>query len=238
LDAVVTGQETADAILVDMLRLLIATRDQSLRQLESLKASLLKNADPDALSAADILTIVEQHLKCKGSSRLPVLLFAAAYDAIGSLIGETRKPLHAHNAADEQTGAVGDVEVVLESEEQVRTAYEMKQKRVTQDDIDRALQKIATAPQRIDSYLFVTTDATDSTVEEYAAGQYAKTGGTEVAVVDCLGFLRHFLHLFHRHRVTFLDAYQRLVEAEPDSAVSLPLKTAFLSLRQAAESEA
>lgn len=114
----------------------------------------------------------------------------------------------------------------------------MKQKRVTANDIDRALQKIATAPQRIDNYLFVTTDAIDPAVEEYAQSQYAKTGGTEIAVVNCLGFLRHFLHLFQRHRLAFPDAYQSLVLAEPDSAVSVPLKTAFLSLRQAAESEA
>jgi hypothetical protein len=35
----------------------------------------------------------------------------------------------------------------------------------------------------------------------------------------------------------FLDRYQALVLEEPDSAVSQPLKEAFLALRQAAESE-
>ena len=48
--------------------------------------------------------------------------------------------------------------------------------------------------------------------------------------------IRHSLHLFHRLRIEFLDAYQSLLLAEPDSAVSQPLKEAFLSLRQAAES--
>ena len=38
-------------------------------------------------------------------------------------------------------------------------------------------------------------------------------------------------------RVEFLDAYQALVLAEPDSAVSQPLKEAFLALRQAAQSD-
>lgn len=55
-------------------------------------------------------------------------------------------------------------------------------------------------------------------------------------ILDCLGFLKHFLHLFHRIRTDFLDAYQEMVMAEPDSAVSQALKEAFLVLRQAAES--
>jgi hypothetical protein len=65
---------------------------------------------------------------------------------------------------------------------------------------------------------------------------YEETGGTEIAILDCLGFTRHFLHLFHRIRTDFLNAYQEMVMAEPDSAVSQTLKEAFLVLRQAAES--
>ena len=91
--------------------------------------------------------------------------------------------------------------------------------------------------QRIDNYLFVTTDVIDPEVEDYAIAQFDKIG-SEVAIVDCLGFLRHFLHWFHRHRITFLNAYQALLLAESDSAVSVPLKSAFLSLRQAAETDA
>lgn len=238
LDAVATGAETPLAVLTDAVRILIEMRNERVKQLEALQSALQARSGPVSLSTEMIVTLVQQHLACRGSSRLPVLLFAAAYDAVGTHLGEARKPLHAHNAADEQTGAVGDVEVVLLNEEQVRTAYEMKQKRVTADDIDRAVQKISQVQQRIDNYLFVTTDAIDPAVEEYARSQYAKTGGTEFAIVDCVGFLRHFLHLFHRKRVAFLDAYQKLVLAEPDSAVSVPLKTALLSLRQAAESEA
>ena len=63
-----------------------------------------------------------------------------------------------------------------------------------------------------------------------------KTDGTEIAILDCIGFLRHFLHLFHRIRADYLNAYQTLVLNEPDSAVSQTLKEAFLALRQAAES--
>lgn len=105
------------------------------------------------------------------------------------------------------------------------------------DDIDRALEKIASATNRIHNYIFITTDVISDEIKSYAAGCYERTSGTEIAVLDCIGFLRHFLHFFHRSRAKFLDAYQNLVLNEPDSAVSQPLKEAFLALRQAAEAD-
>jgi hypothetical protein len=74
-------------------------------------------------------------------------------------------------------------------------------------------------------------------VRDYAAETYERTGGTEIAILNCVGFLRHFLHLFHRLRIEYLNTYQALVLSEPDSAVSQPLKEAFLALRQAAEAD-
>ena len=167
---------------------------------------------------------------------MPVLVVAAAYQAVSGKLGERALPLKSHNAADEQTGALGDVEICLVNEDRIRTVYEMKMKRVMRNDIDDALAKIARSDPRIDNYLFVTTDLIDDDVRDYAAGLYEQTAGTEIAILDCLGFLRHFLHLFHRSRADFLNAYQSLVLTEPDSAVSAALKEAFLALRQAAES--
>ena len=82
----------------------------------------------------------------------------------------------------------------------------------------------------------MTTDVIAPIVREYAATFYEKTDGTEIAILDCIGFLRHFLHFFHRIRIDYLNAYQALVLNEPDSAVSQSLKEAFLALRQVAES--
>jgi hypothetical protein len=84
-------------------------------------------------------------------------------------------------------------------------------------------------------YIFITNDVIDDDVRNRASQCYEKTGGTKVVVLDCIGFLRHFLHLFHRSRIEFLNAYQGLVLSEPDSAVSQPLKEVFLALRRAAE---
>lgn len=72
-------------------------------------------------------------------------------------------------------------------------------------------------------------------VREYANQQYRELGGVEVAVLDCVGFLRHFLHLFHRLHTSFLDGYQDLVLSQPESGVNQALKEAFLALRRAAQ---
>jgi urate oxidase len=178
---------------------------------------------------------LEQHLACRHSSRLPVLIVAAAYEAASKRIGEWASALKGHLSADEQSGALGDVQICLENDDRVVSVYEMKSKRVLKGDIDRALQKIVAAETPIDNYIFITTDTIDDDVREYAANMYGNTNGIEVAVLDCIGFIRHFLHLFHRLRIPFLDTYQRLVLSEPDSAVNQPLKEAFLALRQAAE---
>jgi hypothetical protein len=119
----------------------------------------------------------------------------------------------------------------------VVTVYEMKDKRVTINDIDVAVTKVANYSNRISNYLFITTHPIEPSVAEYGAKFYEQTGGTEFAVLNCLEFLRHFLHLFHRIREDFLNAYQELVMQEPDSAVSQALKEAFLVLRQAAETD-
>ncbi len=234
---VAEGRELAQDVLADIVRVLIQIRDERLARLDQLQSEIRAGADALPLSSEAIVTLIRQHLDCKRSSRLPVLIVAAAYQAVADRLGERFLPLHGHNAADEQTGASGDVEITLENDDHVRTVYEMKQKAVTLDDVDRALQKVAGIEERIDNYIFITTDRIDPAVVEYATTFYEATGGTEFAILDCLGFLRHFLHLFHRNRGKYLEDYQSLMLDEPDSAIGLPLKEAFLALRRAAVTE-
>lgn len=236
LEDVATNRIAADVLFVETVRVLMLLRDEKLARMKSLLGALARTEGALPLSSEAIVTLISQHLACKNASRLPVLIVAAAYGAAGAQLSESMLPLNSHNAADFQTGSLGDVEICLVGEDAVVTAYEMKMKRVTQDDIDAAVTKIARAPNRIHNYLFVTTDTIDPDVAEYAATFYEKTDGAEIAILDCKGFLRHFLHLFHRIRADYLNAYQALVLNEPDSAVSQTLKEAFLALRQAAES--
>lgn len=234
LEEVAEGREAVADVLADIVCILVQMRDERLTRLAQLQDEIRAGADALPLSSESIVTLIRQHLDCNHSSRLPVLVVAAAYRAVADRLGERPSKLHGHNAADEQTGASGDVEIMVDNEDHVRTVYEMKQKVVALDDLDRALQKIAGLEQRIDNYIVITTDRIDPAVADYAATLYEATGGTEFAILDCLGFLRHFLHLFHRSRDKFLEQYQSLLLAEPDSAVGLPLKEAFLALRRAA----
>ena len=105
---------------------------------------------------------------------------------------------------------------------------------ITREDIDLTVQKIL--DKDIDNYIFITTSEIPQEVNNYAKSLYEKTGGVEIAVLDCISFLRHFIHLFHRSRTRYVEEYQQLVLNEPDSAVSQPLKELWLSLRSAAES--
>jgi hypothetical protein len=237
LDDVHAERVSAEDLLTEALRLLLLMREERQSRMTGLLAGLRQSEDVLPLSSEATVTLIEQHLACKNASRLPVLVVAAAYQVAGERLGERTLPLHAHNAADEQTGALGDLEITLAGDNTVVTSYEMKLKRVTVEDINRALQKFSGRQERIDNYIFITTDVIEEPVREYAASIYASSGGIEVAILDCVGFLRHFLHLFHRLRTGFLNAYQELVLAEPDSAVSQPLKEAFLVLRQAAEAD-
>jgi len=238
LDDVAQNRISAEDVLTETIRVLLNLRDEKLKRMASLIESLERTEDALPLSSEAIVTLVTQHLKCKNASRLPVLVVAAAYTAVGERLAESVCPLEGHNAADKQTGSIGDVQICLVWDDAVVTAYEMKMKRVTVDDIDIAVAKIAKAPKRIDNFIFVTTEPIDRDVADYAATFYKVTGGTEIVILDCIDFLRHFLHLFHRLRTEFLNAYQALVLNEPDSAVSQTLKEAFLALRQSAESDA
>ncbi len=236
LDDVFAGRALAEQIAAEAIRFLLLMREESGARRAALLNNLRGNTDALPLRSKAIITLVSQHLACKKSSRLPVLIMEAACEAAEEKLGEGALALKAYNLANQQTQDLAAIEICLVNEERIRTVYEMKMKRVTRNDLDDALKKIARSELRIDNYLFVTTDVIDDEIRKFADSLYEQTGGTEVAVLDCLGFLRHFLHLFHRSRTAFLNGYQELVLNEPESAVSAALKEAFLALRQAAES--
>lgn len=228
------GTLKPDDVLAEIIRWLLLIREERKQRIETLFASLKTTAQDSALPAESIVTLITQHMALPKSARLPVLIVAAAYQAARNHLGERHLPLRGHNAADKQTGALGDVEIALRDDGDVVTVYEMKAKRVTPEDIEVAGQKLAAASQPVDNYIFITTDKIDEEVKECAAGMYARIG-VEFVVLDCIGFLRHFLHLFYRIRMQFLEAYQSFLMNEPDSAVSPSLKEAFLALRLATE---
>jgi DNA adenine methylase len=232
--AVHDGKVKAEDLLAEVIRWLLIIKEERRHRIETLSASLKATAGDSSLPAESIVMLIQQHMSLPRSARLPVLVVAAAYQAAQEHLGEYHLPLRGHNAADKQTGALGDIEVALKDDSDVVTAYEMKAKRVTREDIDIAIQKLAASSQRVDNYIFITTERIDEDVQEYAVTIHARIG-VEFVISDCIGFLRHFLYLFYRIRMPFLEAYQALVMSERDSAVNPALKEAFLALRLATE---
>ena len=235
LDDVHCGHVAADALIAEIVRLLLIDRNERQQRIEALVATLNTAEDAVPLSSEDIVNLIGKHMSLKGTSRLCVLVIAAAYQSAEEFLGEKVLTLTAHNAADIQTGALGDVEITLIADDEIITSYEMKNKRVTREDIDRALQKLLLSGKRVNNYIFITTESIGEEIQDYARSLYYETGGIEFVILDCIGFIRHFLHLFHRLRSRFLEAYQALILLEPQSAVSQPVKEAFLAMRQAAE---
>ncbi len=235
LDDVYCGRIAADTLIAEIVRLLLIDRNERQRRIEALVATLNTAEDAVPLSSEDIVNLIEKHMSLKGTSRLSILVVAAAYQSAEEFLGEKVLTLRAHNAADLQTGALGDVEIILLADDEMITAYEMKNKRVTCEDIDRALQKLLLSGRQINNYIFITTETVDEEVQNYARSLYHEAIGIEFVILGCISFIRHFLHLFHRLRSRFLEAYQALILAEPQSAVSQPVKEAFLAMRQAAE---
>ncbi len=222
-------------LLAETVRQILMVKHEREQRIASLLRDLKQTDAVLQLSSEDIVTLIQQHLSLPGAARLPVLAVAAAYQAVGRYWGEHVLPLQSHTAADQRTGALGDVEITLTNDDRVRTTYEMKARRVSKDDLYQALQKLRQAAAPVDNYIFITTEPIDHEVADYAKTLYRETGGIEFAVLDCIGFLRHFLHLFHRLRHDFLDTYQALLLAEPDSGVREALKEAFLAMRRATE---
>lgn len=237
LDAVYRGAVESEDLLAETIRWLLIVRDEREQRTRTLLAGLQSSGDNLPLSVETIIRLIEQHLQQPRASRLPVLMVAAAYEAVAALIGEQARKLYAHNAADSQTGTLGDLEITLTSDEAVVTSYEMKTRPISQEDVEQALQKVLRSPGHVQHYVFITTAPIAPDVQKYAQLLYEHTQGTEFVILDCIGFLRHFLHFFHRLRMPFVEAYQRLLLAEPESGVSQPLKEVWLALRQATESD-
>ena len=235
LDAIQKRKIKAEVMFLDCIRILITIKNENTERLKTLMSGLQVSRDESHLSVEDIINLLTQHLACKKSSRLSVLIIAAAYKIAEKYLNQKVLSLKPHNAADKQTNAFGDVEITLVDDDNVVTCYEMKTKEVTENDLHIALEKIKRSSS-MDNYIFITTENINESVNEIAKKSYDSTG-VEIVILDCIGFIRHFLHLFYRIRMDFLNEYQKLVLNEPSSAVSQELKEVFIALRKSSEQE-
>ena len=235
LNAVNKNRIKAETMLLDCIKILITVKNENAERLKTLMSGLKTSGDKSHLSVEEIVNLLVQHLACKNSSRLSVLVVAAAYKSAEKYLKQKVLFLKSHTSADKQTKAFGDVEITLADDDNVVTCYEMKTKEIIESDIHIALEKIKKS-SHLDNYIFITTEPVQETVREIAKKSYSLTG-VEIAILSCIEFIRHFLYLFYRIRMDFLNEYQNFVLSEPASAVSQELKEAFIVLRKAGEQE-
>src|SRR5690554_2573239 len=136
LDIVHSKKEKPENVLQEIIRILLVIKFEDELRMEQLVADLKQADDILPLASEEIVMLLTQHQNCKSTSRLPVLMVASAYQTVKKQIGEVNNLLEAHNAADKQTGSIGDVEITLTNDDRIVTCYEMKDKRVTKTDID------------------------------------------------------------------------------------------------------
>ena len=79
LDDVYRERVTASKLLIEIVRYLLIVRNERGERIESLLESLKTTNDTLPLSSEDIVILIEKHMSLKGTSRLPVLIVAAAY---------------------------------------------------------------------------------------------------------------------------------------------------------------
>lgn len=108
------GERPPEDYLKEVLRLLILQRKsqqqailERLRRIESV---------PRELNTQQIWEIISAHLKMPRSSRLPVLIIAAAYDTAQESLDKRYTRLLPHTAADKPADALGDLEIELSSQ--------------------------------------------------------------------------------------------------------------------------
>ena len=82
------GAVSAEDLLAETVRRLLVIKEEKARNMATMLANLQATKGVIPLSAEAIIALVEQHLQMKGTSRLPVLIVAAAYRVAGQRIGE------------------------------------------------------------------------------------------------------------------------------------------------------
>ena len=190
------------------------------RRLQLREASKIELAVPKIQDVQQITDLFESHFfykykDSKGASRLPVLALYSIYSVLLTELhryeGKTLKQLEAHSAADAQTGAIGDIEV-LNSDSTPFEAVEVKHDQIiTKAMVDTAKQKIR--GRQVDRYYILTThhqhDPTDDVKDEVE--NIKKLLGCQMIVNGVLPTIKYYLRLLSNPGLV-LPAYTHNLE--------------------------
>lgn len=161
-------------------------------------------AVPKIQDVLQITQLFESHFfyrykDSKGASRLPVLALYAIYSVLIEELhrfdGKILKPLEAHSAADAQTGAIGDIEIINGDS----TAFEAVEVKhgliVTTAMVDSAKQKIRGS--QVDRYYILTTHHQHEPSEEVSreVENVKKLLGCQLIVNGVIPTIKYYLRL-------------------------------------------
>lgn len=154
----------------------------------------------------------------KGASRLPVLVLYAIYSVLVKELaryqGTSLKPLEAHSAADSQTGALGDIEVIR-SDGTVFEALEIKHGLpVTEGIVESVKKKIR--GDRVDRYYILTTYASHEPDERVRSEVEVIKSllGCQLIVNGVIPSIKYYLRLLSNPGDALLE-YAMLLGTDP-----------------------
>lgn len=193
------------------------------RRLQLREASKIVLAVPKIQDVLQITNLFNTHFfykykDSKGASRLPVLALYAIYSVLlKELIryeGKALKQLESHSAADAQTGAIGDIEIV-NPDGTIFEAVEVKHGLpITRTMVESAKQKIRGS--QVDRYYILTTYSQhDPETDVQAEVEIVKRLlGCQLIVNGVIPSIKYYLRLLSNPGAVLPIYVQRLAEDE------------------------
>lgn len=213
LDAVSSNRVQSIEVLAAFFRLELAEKEHRSESADW----LAKHSAAQDVSIAKIIEILSTHFEMPRSARLPVLAIQAIYYAIIPHIdrydGMSLSELSEHSAADENTGAVADIEV-KDNEEDLFEAVEVKHGVVIDDNIvRRSCNKVreSTASR----YYILSTNPKVAVTQDgqRLISALLREHGCQLVINGVLPTIKYYLRLLEEPS-KFLTAYQNLLMSD------------------------
>ena len=213
LDAVANERVKAVEVLAAFFRLELAellSREQSAEW-------LAKHGAANDVSIMKIIEALAAHFKLPRSARLPVLAIQSIYVAMMPHIARysdlTLSELSEHSAADENTGAIGDIEV-KDADGDVFEGVEVKHGVVIDDNVvRRSCEKVkhSTASR----YYILSTSPRVTVTDDGMTliSSLQREHGCQLVINGVLPTIKYYLRLLDKP-ADFLDAYQGFLVAD------------------------
>ena len=174
------------------------------RRLQLREATKVELAIPKIQDVLQITKLFEKHFfykykDSKGASRLPVLALYSVYfvliKELNRYDGKRLKELEAHSAADAQTGAIGDIEIINQDGSAFEAVEVKHDLVVTKAMVDSAKQKIRGS--QVDRYYILTTHSQHEPSEEVLqeVENVKKLLGCQMIVNGVVPTLKYYLRL-------------------------------------------